>query len=39
MKNLDFAGYLWIMILYFWKYRKCFTILLEVVQFDKEIIN
>lgn len=39
MKDLDFACYLWIMILYFWKYGKCFTILLEVVQFDKEIIH
>lgn len=39
MKDLDFACYLWIMILYFWKYGKCFIILLEVVQFDKEIIH
>ena len=39
MKDLDFACYLWIMILYFWKYGKCFTILLTVVQFDKEIIH
>ena len=39
MKNPDFAGCFWIMMLFFWEYGKYFIFLLNVIQFYKEIIH